>query len=265
MLKSMQGGCHKAAYPPIIRGSEGSTHPYRTSPTPEVPLRTANILRATAALTLLPAPGAGRGRRHPQDTAAGFDHLDQTVRHLGGQERQHAQFGEPTIHLRLRMMNRSTLWLWVAGIALAANAEPKVKPTWIVDGKTTSEAIALPQPSQVTKLGRLVQRPHEATSGDCNGLDTSQLTRSYPEGDVLAERSSTVVGEGAVMQVHFDSVRYAGVTSTVMVYAGCTVKNSGTHRIVADPRVFLRFGKSMRLLNSNDGYWVTTLDAELLK
>lgn len=104
-----------------------------------------------------------------------------------------------------------------------------------------------------------------ATSGDCGGLDTSALVRSYPEGDVLAVRSSAPIAEGAIVQVEFKSVRYEGVTSTVIARPGCVVKNGGTHRIVSEPQAFIRFGQSLTLMYSNDGRRLAKLDAELLR
>jgi hypothetical protein len=173
-------------------------------------------------------------------------------------------FMSNTLH-RLRAIGRSCLWLSLVAGALAAHAEPMLKLTWTVDGKTTTQTIPLPQPGKVAELGKMVQRPHEATSGDCSGFDTSALVRSYPEGDVLLVRSSPVIDEGAIVQVQFDSVRYAGVTSTVSVRAGCTVKNGGTHRITADSSAFMRFGQSMMLDSSSDARRSTRLDAELLR
>lgn len=108
-----------------------------------------------------------------------------------------------------------------------------------------------------------MQRPHEATSGDCSGLDTSALKRAYPEGDVLVVRRSPVINDGPIVQVQFDSVRYEGVTSTVMVRPGCTVKNGGTHRITSEPQVFMRFGESLTLMQATDGRRLAKLDAEL--
>lgn len=169
-----------------------------------------------------------------------------------------------TLH-RLGTIARGCLCLSLTGIALAAHAEPTLKLTWTVDGKTTTETIPLPRPGQVAELGKIVQRSHEATSGDCTGLDTSKLVRSYPEGDVLAVRSSAVINEGAIVQVEFNSVRYAGVTSTVTVRQGCTVKNGGTHRIASEPQAFMRFGQSLTLLYSTDGSRLAKLDAELLR
>jgi len=167
-----------------------------------------------------------------------------------------------TLH---RLIARSCLCLSLTGITLAAHAEPMLKLTWTVDGKTTTETIALPQPGKVTELGKMAQRPHEATSGDCSGFDTSKFARSYPEGDVLAVRSSAVINGGAIVQVEFNSVRYAGVTSTVTVRQGCTVKNGGTHRITSEPQAFMRFGESLTLLYSSDGSRLAKLDAELLR
>lgn len=168
-----------------------------------------------------------------------------------------------TLH-RLRMIARSCLWISLAGVALSAHAEPMLKLTWTVDGKTMTETIPLPQPGTVVELGKISQRPYEPTSGDCSGLDTSAIARSYPEGDVIVVRSSVPFDEGAFVDMKFESVRYAGIGSTATV-RNCSLKFASTRRVATDPRAFLQFGQSTLLLYSRNEDRVTRLDAELLR
>lgn len=168
-----------------------------------------------------------------------------------------------TLH-RLRTITRGCLWLSLAGIALAAHAEPMLKLTWTVNGDTRTQTIALPQPGKAVEVGKVAQRPYEPTSGDCSGVDTSAIARSYPEGDALLVRSSVPFEEGAFVDVKFESVRYAGIGSTSVV-RNCTLQFASTRHVKADPRVFLKFGQSTLLHYARDEDRVTRLEAELLR
>jgi hypothetical protein len=167
-----------------------------------------------------------------------------------------------TLH-RLRAIGRSCLCLSLAAAAIV-HAEPMLKLTWTVDDKTTTQTIPLPTPGKVAELGKMAQRPHEATSGDCSRFDTSAIARSYPEGDALLVSSSALNDEGAIVQVQFEVVRFDSVSTTTLA-RNCMLKFASTRRIATTPQAFLRFGQSVPLLNSRDEQRVTKLEAELLR